>query len=102
MDVCGAGVDQGFSYNLGPGEEIRIGQSSNAFDSQHTLRYGGGYPGDSVVECVDDPDTKVLSYANTGEVEVAVYFVIDAYSSSEAGNFELAWDWPGMPRTHTM
>ena len=100
MDVCGfgnGGADQGFSYSLGPGLEIRIRQTSNTFDSLYTLRYGGEYPGDSLVPalqppqsscqddpdeaelvvCQDDPDDAELWHANTGEVEMRVYFVID-------------------------
>ena len=95
--MCGAGVEQGFSFELGPGESIRIKQASNTFDSRHTLRYGGSYPGDFEVECVDDPDLLELSYTNGGHSTVAVYFVVDGYSSDSAGDFVLEWeiDTPG-------
>ena len=92
VDVCGNGADQGFSYILRPGQRIIIGQISNTFDSMHTLRYGGDYPSDSEVDCVDDPDTTTLSYTNSEALVVAVYFVVDAYSSSGAGDFVLAWE----------
>jgi hypothetical protein len=97
--VCGSGAEQGFSYSLGPGERIRIGQTENSFDSKHVLRYGGSYPGDNEVRCVDGYDTNEylefedLVYTNTGTVSaVAVYFVVDAYGSDEAGDFVLAWN----------
>jgi hypothetical protein len=44
-----------------------------------------------VVQCVGDPDEKVLTHTNDGEVEVPVYFVVDTHSSSDAGDFVLAW-----------
>jgi hypothetical protein len=98
VNVCGAGADQGFTLNLGPNERIRIGQTANTFDSKHTLRYGGTYPGDSLVSCEDDPDASVLSYTNTGTLVVAVYFVVDAFNSAVVGDFTLTWmiDTPGM------
>ena len=100
ITVCGGSSDQGFSGVLKPGERITIGQTSNTFDSMHTLRYGGEYPGDHVVACEDDPDDKVLSYTNAGELDVPVYFTVDGHGSSEAGDFSLAWaisDAPGTP-----
>ena len=69
------------------------GQTSNTFDSKHTLRYGGAYPGESEVSCVDDPDTSKLTYMNTEAVPVDVYFVVDPYSSSTTGgDFVLEWE----------
>ena len=104
--MCGDGADQGFSYNLGPGEEIRIGLSSSwKWNTQQTLRYGGVYPGDWVVQRGEGGCQYLssidLSHTNTAEVEATVYFVIAGYSSSDAGDFVLAWEIevPGMPRT---
>ena len=89
--VCGSGEDQGFFFELPPGTTITIGQTSNDFDSRHTLRYGGAYPGDNVVSCLDDPDLMELSYTNDGSSAVAVYFVVDSYYSSDSGAFVLEW-----------
>ena len=89
--VCGSGAEQGFAGVLEPGSTITIGQTSNTFDSRHTLRYGGGYPGDNVVDCVDDPDEAELSFTNAGNANVPVYFIVDAYSSSGGGDFVVAW-----------
>jgi hypothetical protein len=91
VDVCGSGAEQGFAGFLEPGSTITIGQTSNTFDSKHTLRYGGLYPGDKVVQCVDDPDTATLSFTNAGNANVPVYFLVDAYSGSGGGDFLLAW-----------
>ena len=89
--VCGQGADEGFGALLAPGSTITVRQTSNTFDSRHTLRHGGVYPGDVVVACVDDPDTNAMSYTNYGDFIVPVYFIIDAYSSSGAGDFVLVW-----------
>jgi hypothetical protein len=89
--VCGSGAEQGFAGILEPGSTITIGQTSNTFDSKHTLRYGGVYPGDNVVDCVDDPDTAELSFTNAGDANVPVFFVVDAFSSSGGGDFVVAW-----------
>ena len=89
--VCGSGAEQGFAGILEPGSTITIGQASNTFDSKHTLRYGGVYPGDNVVDCVDYPDTATLSFTNAGNANVPVYFLVDAYSSRDGGDFVVAW-----------
>ena len=89
--VCGNGAEQGFSGVLEPGSTITIRQTSNTFDSKHTLRYGGVYPGDNVVQCVDDPDTAELSFTNAGNANVPVYFIVDAHISSGGGDFVVAW-----------
>ena len=57
----------------------------------HTLRYGGAFPGKYAVDCVNDPDTSELAYANPGRRPVPVYFVVAGGSSSEGGEFVLEW-----------
>jgi hypothetical protein len=96
--VCGShsGAEQGFAGVLEPGSTITIGQTSNTFDSKHTLRYGGVYPGDNVVGCVDNPDEAELSFTNAGNANVPVYFIVDSYSTTWAstsggGDFVVAW-----------
>jgi hypothetical protein len=89
--VCGSGAEQGFFGILEPGSTITIGQTSNTFNSKHTLRYGGGYPGDNAVQCVDDPDTATLSFTNAENANVPFYFLVDSCSSSGGGDFVLAW-----------
>ncbi len=54
FSTCGSGApDAIFSYTLRRGEGITLSQRSNNFDSLHTLRYGGGYPGSSEIPCAD-------------------------------------------------
>eukprot|EP01052_Picozoa_sp_SAG31_P005632 SAG31_NODE_250_length_19098_cov_4.337123_2_plen_1162_part_00 len=80
-----------FGIVLMPGSSIEIGQDSNNFDSVHELRWGGPCPGENVVQCTDDPDMTRHSWTNDQEVPQAVYFVVDAYFSTEVGSFTLSW-----------
>jgi surface protein len=91
ISVCGVGSEQGFSYVLAPGQGIAIGQTSTSFDSKHTLRHGGQYPGEVSVACVDAPDESPIEYLNDGVEDVTVYFIVDASRSGEAGAFTLEW-----------
>jgi hypothetical protein len=92
INVCGSGPEQGFSYALAPGRRIVIGQKSNNFDSMHTLRYGGQYPGEVLVDCINEADETKIEFSNTGVNSVTVYFIIDGYD--DAGDFTLEWDVP--------
>ncbi len=91
INLCGNGPEQGFSYVLAPGHGIAIGQTSNSFDSMHTLRHGGQYPGEVSVDCVDAPDESPMAFGNDGVEDVTVYFIVDGSSSGEAGAFTLEW-----------
>jgi hypothetical protein len=93
IHVCGHGREQGFSYDLAPGHGITIGQAFNSFDSMHTLRHGGQYPGEVSVGCIEDPDDESLKmdFTNEGVEDVPVYFIVDASRSGEAGTFTLEW-----------
>ncbi len=91
--VCGHGREQGFSYVLAPGHGITIGQTSNSFDSMHTLRHGGQYPGEVSIGCIEDPEdeSQKMDFSNEGVEDVTVYFIVDAGRSGEAGAFTLEW-----------
>jgi len=91
ISLCGNGPEQTFSYILAPGHGIAIGQTSTSFDSMHTLRHGGQFPGEMLVDCVDTPDESPLEFLNDGVEDVAVYFIVDASSSGEAGAFTVEW-----------
>jgi surface protein len=92
-NVCGSGPEQGFSYLLAPGHGITIGQTANSFDSMHTLRHGGQYPGEVSVGCIEDPEaeSQKMEFTNEGVEDVTVYFIVDATRSGEAGAFTLEW-----------
>ena len=103
---CGNAADQGFAYELSPGKTIQIGMASTTFDSMHSLRFGGSYPGLHEVDCVDEPDGKEIKFTNEGAQVSPVYFVVDAYFGDEAfgrGNFVLEWEVYGEPHvlSHT-
>jgi surface protein len=91
ISVCGIGPEQGFSYVLAPGHGVAIGQTSTSFDSKHTLRHGGQYPGEVSVACVDAPDESPIEFLNAGLEDVTVYLIVDASRSGEAGAFTLEW-----------
>jgi hypothetical protein len=91
ISLCGNGPEQGFWYILGPGHGIAIGQIFSSFDSMHTLRHGGTYPGEVSVACVDAPDESPIEFLNDGVEDATVYFIIDASSSGGAGAFTLEW-----------
>ncbi len=91
ISLCGNGPEQAFAYVLAPGHGIAIRQTSTSFDSMHTLRHGGQFPGEVSVDCVDAPDKSPIEFLNDGVEDVAVYFIVDASSSGEAGAFTLEW-----------
>jgi surface protein len=101
--VCGNGPEQGFSYVLAPGHGITIRQTSNNFDSMHTLRHGGQYPGEASVGCIEDPEDECqkMEFSNEGVQDVTVYFIVDASRSGETGAFTLEWWFYTAGQNHT-
>ena len=57
----------------------------------HQLSVGGICPGETVISCLDDPDTEPMSYTNDGSESVTAFFIVDAYSNA-VGPFTLQWD----------
>ena len=101
-NICGPPTKgrQAFSYDLGPGEEISIGYSTVSewgLGSVGGLRYGGAFPGDSHVGCLNYnsnfPEREdTLIYQNLGTSAVAVYFGVGysgAANQIEEGDFVL-------------
>jgi hypothetical protein len=90
ISLCGHGPEQGFRYILAPGHGIVIGQTFTSFESMHTLRHGGQYPGKVSVDCVDAPGES--QFLNDGVEDATVYFIVAASSSGEAGGaFTVEW-----------
>lgn len=86
----GGSVDMIFYVDLPDGETLTIGQSSNSYDSRHSLRYGGACPGSNEIVCRDDPDTQTETWTNnTGSLQ-RVYWIQAGYSSGN-GPYTLAW-----------
>jgi hypothetical protein len=70
----GIGPEQGFFIELQSDEAISIGMSWNDYDSVHELRYGGEYPGEISVTCLDDPDNEFTFFDNKERVRLMVFF----------------------------
>ena len=66
----------------------------NRFDSRHQLAYRGPCPGEILIDCVDDADTKSLTWKNEFNQNELVYFMIDAYSTGH-GSYTIEWEIQG-------
>ena len=88
---CGGnGNEKIFYMDVSAGSTLVIGQTTNSYDSRHETRWGGDCPGDNVVACTDDPDTRKHAWTNDQADTQRVYFIVDAYSS-RSGAFTIAW-----------
>lgn len=87
----GSSPDRIFYIDVPNGNTLKIGQLSNNFDSQHTIRVGGSCPGTTLLYCVDEPDTQIHTYTNTTGSTQRVYYILGGYGSSSYGNFILSW-----------
>jgi len=87
--------DAFYSISVPNGYTLTIGQTSNGYDSAHTVFYGSCASQTQIV-CTDDPDTIVdgptsqVSWQNTTGNTQTVYWVQDGYSSG-SGLYTLAW-----------
>merc|ERR1719204_3089868 len=79
-----------FSIEVPAGQELRIRQTTNDYDSRHELRYGGECPGSTVLICRDDPDTQEETWLNDTGMTQTAYFIIDGFGT-QSGTFELEW-----------
>lgn len=86
--------DMIFYIDIPNGVTLTIGQTSNSYDSRHSLRYGGACPGTNQIVCTDDPDTQTETWTNSTGVTQRVYWIQAGWSSSN-GAFNLAWSAPG-------
>ena len=85
-----SGGEQGMSYVLPPARKFVAQQVNNNFDSQHTLRFGGVYPGDYMATCLDEPDTEIVELLNGSDDPVNVYFIVNGFEGAE-GAFVMKW-----------
>ncbi|MCB9361589.1 MAG: T9SS type A sorting domain-containing protein [Flavobacteriales bacterium] len=86
----GSAPDQIFYYDLPSGFTLTIGQTSNSYDSRHSLRIGGACPGTTQLVCTDDPDTQTETYTNCSGSTERVYWIQSGYSTG-SGAYTLAW-----------
>ena len=80
------GPEAVFALAVPSGYRLTIGMDSNSYDSRHELRIGGDCPGDTVVQCIDDPDLATMSVSNTGADDLSAYFIVGAYSAASIGD----------------
>jgi hypothetical protein len=88
--LMGSSPDVIAYYDLPHGSTITIQQTTNNYDSRHTLRYGGACPGTIEIVCTDDPDLQVETWKNCTGVTQRVYYILAGYSTN-FGTFTLAW-----------
>ncbi len=95
----GSSPDRIFYIDVPMGSTLSIGQTTNDFDSRHTIRVGGICPGTTELVCIDDPDEQSYTYNNVTKVTQRVYYIIGGFSANY-GNFKLAWKLssPGKPK----
>ena len=89
-DTSTTASDMIFTYLLQPGYTITIQQTYNDYDSYHYLHYGGSCPGDTYVSGYDN-DFTVVTWSNTLNASVPVYYIQSGYSSYDSGSFTLSW-----------
>ena len=79
-----------YSIQVPDGATLSIGQTSNAYDSKHSLRYGNTCPGDQLIVCTDDSDIQTETWVNNTGADQTVYWIQSAYSTG-SGDYTLAW-----------
>ncbi|MFN3875520.1 MAG: proprotein convertase P-domain-containing protein, partial [Flavobacteriales bacterium] len=95
--VCGTASantapDAIYFIDVPTGQQLRIRQQSNTYDSQHYVRWGAPCPGANVIACVDDDLGEVgwVEWINTTGSTQRVWWVQDGYNTA-AGSFVLEW-----------
>ncbi len=70
------------------GSTLKIGQTTNDYDSSNIVFYGD-CNNRTQIDCFDDPDDKTVVWANNTGSDQNVYWIQDGHSGS--GSFTLAW-----------
>ncbi|KPA10063.1 conserved hypothetical protein, secreted [Candidatus Magnetomorum sp. HK-1] len=83
--------DRIFYIDVPDGYQIDIRQSSNTYDSHHSLRYSGDCPGEKELVCTNDSDTKQEFWINLTGISERVYWINGAYYRDGHGDFVLEW-----------
>lgn len=79
-----------YSIMVPKGYTLNIGQTVNDYDSKYRVGYGGNCPGDTLINCTDDPDISSVTWSNDTCADQVVYWVQSGYST-QSGTFELEW-----------
>jgi len=77
------------SYDVAPGEEFTIDQTTTFTGAQHSLRVGGNCPGDTEIACT--AGTTAMSYTNNTGVTQTVYYIVAGTNPGDAGDFTADW-----------
>ena len=74
------------------GQQFRIHQLSNTYDSQHYVRYGPTCPGTTVIACVDNDGAEIawVDWTNNTGATQRVWWIQDGFGTAN-GNFVLEW-----------
>lgn len=70
------------------GSTLSIGQTTNNYDSTNVVFYGD-CDNRTQIDCFDDPDEKIVVWANNTGSDQNVYWIQDGHGGS--GTFTLAW-----------
>ncbi|KAK3275063.1 hypothetical protein CYMTET_16786 [Cymbomonas tetramitiformis] len=90
-DCGGSGYESVYYTDVSPGSLFVVYQTQNDYDSVHSLRYGGGCPGNTVISCIDDDDYTPLWVLHSGDSKERLFYVQDSYFSSTGGGFTLKY-----------
>ncbi len=74
------------------GQTLNIRQSTNNYDSQHYVRFGGTCPGTTAIACIDDEggQTAFVTWNNTTGSTQRVWWIQDGFGAN-SGTFTLEW-----------
>ncbi|MDC1509029.1 hypothetical protein N8364_05080, partial [Saprospiraceae bacterium] len=95
LQTCAGGntsPDIYYKIDVPDGSTLTIGQTSNGYDSENYVGYGGSCGEENEIDCYDDPDIKTVTWQNcTGSTQTVIW-VQDGYSgSTNFGTFTLEW-----------
>ncbi|MBK8228885.1 MAG: thrombospondin type 3 repeat-containing protein [Flavobacteriales bacterium] len=74
------------------GQQLRIRQQVNNYNSQHYVRYGGTCPGTTVIACINDDDGEIgwVEWTNTTGSTQRVWWIQDGVGTA-VGTYTLEW-----------
>lgn len=90
FSTCGGSAGDHIYYMDVPvGSTFEIQQTTNSFDSQQSLTYGGACPGSTTLYCTDS-DLATFTWQNCTGSTQRVYWINDGYSTGE-GSYTFEW-----------
>ncbi|MBK9146303.1 MAG: proprotein convertase P-domain-containing protein [Flavobacteriales bacterium] len=85
-------ADAFYFIDVPNGQQLRIRQQVNNYNSQHYVRYGGACPGSTVIACVNDDAGEVgwVEWINTTGSTQRAWWIQDGFGTG-VGTFTLEW-----------